>query len=129
MRQKKVLASEGSNGNASMRLHKVGEAAERMSNELDRVIHERIRLGIVSALAATESLSFTELKNLLNTSDGNVSVHARKLEAAGYIECEKSFQGRTPLTKFKITTQGREALTRYLDHMEALIGAMKGASN
>ena len=104
----------------------VARAAENVSNDLDKVIHERMRLGIISALAANDKLSFTELKNLLATSDGNISVHARKLEEAGYVTCEKSFKGRMPLTEFKITREGRTALTRYLDHMEALIKAMKG---
>ena len=103
----------------------VARAAENVSNELDKVIHERMRLGIISALAANERLSFTELKRLLDTTDGNISVHARKLEDAGYLTCEKSFKGRTPLTEYKITSSGREALERYLDHMEALINAMK----
>ena len=105
---------------------KVEKAAENVSSELDKVIHERMRLGIISALAANEKLSFTDLKALLNTTDGNVSVHARKLEDAGYLECLKSFNGRVPLTEYKITIDGREALNRYLDHMEALINAMKG---
>ncbi len=105
---------------------KVEKAAENVSNELDKIIHERMRLGIISALAANETLSFTDLKNLLNTTDGNISVHARKLEDAGYLECLKSFNGRVPLTEYKITTDGREALNRYLNHMEALINAMKG---
>ena len=105
---------------------KIAKAAENVSNDLDKVIHERMRLGIVSALAANEKLSFTELKTLLNTTDGNISVHARKLEDAGYVTCEKSFKGRMPLTEYKITKDGRAALTRYLDHMEALIKAMKG---
>lgn len=93
--------------------------------KLDRLIHERMRLGIVSALAANDSLTFTDLKRLLDTTDGNVSVHARKLEEAGYISCKKSFQGRVPKTEYKITAQGRKALERYLDHMEALINAMR----
>ena len=104
---------------------RVARAAENVSNDLDKVIHERMRLGIISALAANEKLSFTELKNLLATSDGNISVHARKLEDAGYLTQEKSFKGRMPLTEFKITKEGRKALVRYLDHMEALIKAMK----
>ncbi len=104
---------------------RVEKAAEGVSNDLDKVIHERMRLGITSALAANEKLSFTELKTLLNTTDGNISVHARKLEDAGYVTCEKSFKGRMPLTEYKITKQGRKALERYLDHMEALITAMK----
>ncbi|HQZ95338.1 MAG TPA: transcriptional regulator [Pyrinomonadaceae bacterium] len=105
---------------------RVEKAAENVSNDLDKVIHERMRLGIISALAANAKLSFTELKTLLNTTDGNISVHARKLEDAGYVTLEKSFKGRMPLTEYKITKAGREALTRYLDHMEALIKAMKG---
>ena len=105
---------------------RVARAAENVASDLDKVIHERLRLGIISALAANEKLSFTELKNLLDTSDGNISVHARKLEDAGYVTCEKSFSGRMPLTEYKITPDGRKALVRYLDHMEALIWAMKG---
>ena len=105
---------------------RVEKAAENVSNDLDKVIHELMRLGIISALAANAKLSFTELKTLLNTTDGNISVHARKLEDAGYVTLEKSFKGRMPLTEYKITKAGREALTRYLDHMEALIKAMKG---
>ena len=105
---------------------RVARAAENVSNELDKVIHERLRLGIISALAANVKLSFTELKNLLATSDGNISVHTRKLEEAGYVTFEKSFKGRMPLTEYKITPAGRKALVRYLDHMEALIKAMKG---
>lgn len=105
----------------------VEKAAETVSNELDKLIHERMRLGIISALAANKSLTFNDLKSLLNTTDGNVSVHARKLEEAGYLTCEKSFNGRIPLTEYKITDVGREALNRYLNHMEALIKAMKNA--
>ena len=105
---------------------KIEKAAGKVSGELDKVIHERMRLGIISALAANESLSFSDLKNLLNTTDGNISVHARKLEEAGYLTCEKSFRGRVPLTEYRITDAGREALTRYLNHMESLINAMKG---
>ena len=103
----------------------IARTASDVSNDLDKVIHERMRLGIISALAANEKLSFTELKNLLETTDGNISVHARKLEEAGYLTCEKSFRGRTPLTEYAITTSGRKALGKYLDHMEALIKAMK----
>ena len=104
---------------------KVEKAAEKVSTELDKVIHERMRLGIISALAVNETLSFTDMKNYLNTTDGNISVHARKLEEAGYLTCEKSFKGRVPLTEYRITNEGREALSRYLNHMEALINAMK----
>ncbi len=103
----------------------IEKAAETVSNELDKLIHERMRLGIISALAANKSLTFNDLKSLLNTTDGNVSVHARKLEEAGYLVCEKSFNGRIPLTEYRITSEGREALNRYLNHMEALIKAMR----
>lgn len=103
----------------------IEKAAETVSNELDKLIHERMRLGIISALAANKSLTFNDLKSLLNTTDGNISVHARKLEEAGYLVCEKSFNGRIPLTEYRITAAGREALNRYLNHMEALIKAMK----
>lgn len=102
-----------------------GQAAESGLPELDRLIHERVRLAIVSALAANTSLSFNELKNLLKTTDGNLSVHARKLEDAGYIACEKYFEGRLPKTEYRLTAAGRRALERYLDHMEALIKAMR----
>ncbi len=94
---------------------------------LDRLIHERVRLAIVSALAVHESLSFTDLKTLLDTSDGNVSVHARKLEDAGYVTCTKGFDGRVPRTEYRLTATGREALERYLAHMEALIRRVGGA--
>jgi DNA-binding transcriptional ArsR family regulator len=93
--------------------------------ELDRLIHERIRLGIVSALAANESLCFNDLKKLLRTTDGNLSVHARKLEEARYIQCEKYFEGRMPKTVYRLTLAGRKALERYLDRMEVLIQAMR----
>jgi DNA-binding MarR family transcriptional regulator len=92
---------------------------------LDRLIHERIRLGILSALAATDALSFNDLKKLLDTTDGNLSVHARKLEEANYIACSKSFEGRVPKTEYSITPAGRRAFERYLDHMEALIRAAR----
>lgn len=92
---------------------------------LDRVIHERTRLGILSALAVNVSLTFSELKGLLTVTDGNLSVHARKLEDAGYIVCSKSFSGRIPRTEFRLTLVGRRALEKYLDHMEALIRATR----
>ena len=94
---------------------------------LDRLIHERVRLAIVSALAVHASLTFTELKALLDTSDGNVSVHARKLEDAGFITCTKGFDGRIPRTEYQLTAAGRTALERYLSHMEALIKRVGGA--
>ena len=93
--------------------------------DLDRLIHERMRLGIVSALAANDSLTFNELKKLLKTTDGNLSVHARKLEEANYIACTKSFEGRMPKTEYRLTESGRRALEKYLNHMEALIHAMR----
>jgi DNA-binding MarR family transcriptional regulator len=93
--------------------------------ELDRVIHERVRLGIVSALAVNDALTFNELKRLLGTTDGNLSVHARKLEDAGYVECRKSFADRMPRTEYALTDPGRRALERYLGHMEALIRSVK----
>ena len=92
---------------------------------LDRLIHERLRLGIISALAANESLTFSDLKHLMNTTDGNLSVHARKLEEAGYISCTKFFEGRLPKTEYKLTAAGRSALEKYLSHMEALIKQMR----
>ena len=88
---------------------------------LDRLIHERLRLGIISALAANESLTFSDLKSLMNTTDGNLSVHARKLEEAGYISCTKFFEGRLPKTEYKLTSAGRSALANYLSHLESLI--------
>jgi DNA-binding HxlR family transcriptional regulator len=93
--------------------------------ELDRLIHERMRLAIVSSLAVNESLSFNELKRLLDTTDGNLSVHARKLEEAHYIVCTKTFEGRVPRTEYRLSAAGRRALERYLDHMESLIRATR----
>jgi len=92
---------------------------------LDRLIHERLRLGIVSALAVNPSLTFNELKGLLKTTDGNLSVHARKLEDAGYVACAKSFDGRMPRTEYRLSAAGRRALEKYLAHMEALIKATR----
>ena len=120
---RKNLAIKKTDETQSLRIEK---AAGTVSGELDKVIHERMRLGIISALAANKKLSFTELKNLLNTTDGNISVHTRKLEEAGYLTCEKSFRGRMPLTEYVITSEGKKALERYLNHMEALIRAMRG---
>jgi DNA-binding MarR family transcriptional regulator len=102
-----------------------GQAREAVPAALDRLIHERIRLGIVSALAVNRSLTFNELKALLKTTDGNLSVHARKLEEADYILCTKSFDGRLPKTQYRLTASGRRALERYLNHMEALIRATR----
>jgi DNA-binding MarR family transcriptional regulator len=95
------------------------------THKLDRLVHERLRLGMLSALSVNDSLTFNDLKKLLDTTDGNMSVHARKLEEAGYVSCTKSFAGRVPRTDYKLTAAGRRALERYLDHMEALIQAMR----
>ena len=122
---RKKLALEKKEDKSEVSGLRVEKAAGKVSGELDKVIHERIRLGILSALAANRKMSFSDLKSLLNTTDGNVSVHARKLEDAGYVTCEKSFKARKPITEYTITKAGRESLTRYLDHMEALIKAMK----
>lgn len=102
------------------------ESVHKDIPQLDKLIHEKLRLGIVSALAAAPSLTFNELKKLLDTTDGNLSVHARKLEEAGYVTCEKSFEGRMPKTEYRLTGEGLQALERYLDHMEALVRAMRG---
>lgn len=106
-------------------LRAVRGTVEGSAVALDRLIHERMRLGIVSALAVNPSLSFNDLKKLLKTTDGNLSVHARKLEEAGYVACAKYFQGRLPKTEYRLTAEGRRALERYLDHMEALIRATR----
>jgi DNA-binding transcriptional ArsR family regulator len=98
---------------------------ERQATQLDRLIHDRVRLGILSALAATQAMSFTDLRAALGTSDGNLSVHARKLEDAGYIACTKGFEGRTPRTEFRLTAVGRRAFEKYLNHMDALITAAR----
>lgn len=98
---------------------------ERAPLELERLIHERMRLGIISALAVNDSLTFKDLKSLLRATDGNLSVHARKLEEAGYVRCEKSFQDRVPHTVYRLTPPGRDALERYLGHMEAIIDATR----
>ena len=101
------------------------ETVETTLPNLDRIIHEHMRLGIVSALAVNDSLTFNELKKLLQTSDGNLSVHARRLEDAEYVVCTKSFQGRMPKSEFRLTSAGRKAFERYLNHMEALIQAAR----
>lgn len=98
---------------------------ERTTLALDRLIHERLRLGIVSALAVNAQLTFNELKRLLRTTDGNLSVHARKLEEAGYIDCDKTFDGRMPRTEYRLTAAGRRAFDKYLAHMDAIIKAAR----
>jgi DNA-binding HxlR family transcriptional regulator len=102
-----------------------GDEASEGALALDRLIHERMRLGIVSALAVNDTLTFNDLKRLMHTTDGNLSVHARKLEDAAYVTCTKSFQGRVPKTEYRLTAAGRRALERYLNHMEALIRATR----
>lgn len=103
----------------------VGGVADAGPADFDRLVHERIRLGIVSALAVNEALAFNDLKQMLGTTDGNLSVHARRLEEADYIECQKSFEGRVPRTEYRLTPRGRRALEEYLNHMEALIQAVR----
>ena len=126
MAKQSALRREVSKGQTEkQKLRSVHGGAPHSAHEIDRMIHERLRLGIISALAANESLTFNELKHTVKTTDGNLSVHARKLEEAGYINCSKSFEGRTPKTEYSLTTAGRRALERYLDHMEALIGRMR----
>lgn len=103
----------------------VAAAASEIATSLDRVLHDRMRLGIVSALALTDDLSFTDLRSALHATDGNLSVHARKLEEAGYVSVVKSLAGRTSRTSFRLTTSGRRALEKYLDHMDAIIRAAR----
>jgi DNA-binding HxlR family transcriptional regulator len=109
----------------SSELRDASAKARHPAPALDRLIHERLRLGIVSALAANDSLTFNDLKSLMNTTDGNLSVHARKLEDSGYIACTKSFEGRLPKTEYRLTAAGRRALENYLSHMETIIQQMR----
>ena len=120
----KSSAARKSDGKLEVRTEKL-EPKRQSPLELDRLIHERLRLGIVSALAVNDRLTFNDLKALLQTTDGNLSVHARKLEEAEYIACEKSFEGRVPKTEYRLTAAGRRALERYLDEMESLIRATR----
>ena len=119
------LAGNAAGGVARLHMRKARRAAPAAAPGLDQLIHERMRLGIVSALAVSETLSFNELKDLLHTTDGNLSVHARKLEDGGYLACSKYFEGRTPRTDFRLTAAGRRALEKYLDEMEGLIKATR----
>ncbi len=112
-------------GEATPALAGIRGGAAGHAPSLDQLIHERVRLGIVSALAVNDALAHNELKALLGTSDGNLSVHARRLEEGGYVACRKTFEGRTPRTEYQLTDAGRQALARYLDHMEALIRATR----
>lgn len=128
MRAERLEKLAGRKASASgAKLRATPATNEVSATQLDRLIHERTRLAIVSALAANPSLTFSELKDLLQASDGNLSVHARKLEDAGYVACTKSFAGRTPRTEYRLTASGRRALEKYLDHMEALIRATREA--
>lgn len=122
---KNGAARDDARAHNSMKGTALRRPAPKKPEELDRLIHERLRLGIVSALAVNDSLSFSDLKKLMDTTDGNLSVHARKLEEAEYIACTKSFEGRMPKTQYRLTALGRKALERYLDHMEALIRATR----
>ena len=119
------MAEARMRASAAERLRSIAGGAETAAPELDRLIHERVRLAIVSALAVNESLAFNELKDMLALTDGNLSVHARKLEEAGYVQCTKKFEGRVPRTEFRLTDEGRRALGAYLDHMEAIIHAVR----
>lgn len=129
------MAKQSALKHSTVRRHSAASAAPREVRSasgsaapgLDRLIHERLRLGIVSALAANESLTFNDLKTLMKSTDGNLSVHARKLEEAGYITCTKSFEGRVPKTEYKVTAAGRRALENYLNHMETLIHQVRNA--
>jgi len=107
------------------KLNAVHGGAPHSAREIDRMIHERLRLGIISALAAHQSMTFNELKTAVKTSDGNLSVHARKLEDAQYIACEKGFEGRVPRTEYRLTAAGRRALEKYVTHMEAILKAVR----
>jgi DNA-binding MarR family transcriptional regulator len=124
-RQATARKSEAGSLKSEVRSTKAEAAKKQSPLELDRLIHERLRLGIVSALAVNERLTFNDLKGLLQTTDGNLSVHARKLEDAEYITCEKSFDGRVPRTEYRLTAAGRRALEKYLVHMEAIIKAVR----
>ena len=126
MAKSNAARKTGSRHSAPAGLSAVSGHEAASTADLDRLIHERLRLGMVSALAVNTALSFSELKGLLKTSDGNLSVHARKLEDAGYVQCSKSFEGRTPKTEYRLTSTGRKALERYLEHMEALIRTDRG---
>lgn len=125
-KQRAITKEAGERRSPVADLRRVGEKAEASPQELDRLIHERVRLGIVSALAVNEALTFNDLKRLLKLTDGNLSVHARKLEEAGYVSCKKSFENRLPKTEYRLSPAGRRALQRYLDHMEAIIEATRG---
>ena len=125
-RARSARHSSASEGKGSLRRLE-GFLDTKAPRAKDRLVYQRIRLGILSALAVNASVSFTELKQLLGTTDGNLAVHARKLEDAELVECTKSFEGRIPRTEYRLTDTGRKSLERYLDHMEALLRATRGA--
>ena len=127
MAKHKLVPEEGARATPPGLRSEPGGAVDGAPGDLDRLIHERIRLGIVSALAVNDALTFNELKSLFDVSDGNLSAHARKLEEAGYLECNKSFEGRRPKSEYRITAAGRKALHRYLEHIEAVIKATRRA--
>src|SRR5215467_15506602 len=121
--RKLEVRSQKSDG--EVRKHKAEKPENRSTLDLDRLIHERLRLGIVSALAVNDRLTFNDLKTLLQTTDGNLSVHARKLEDAQYVACEKTFDGRVPRTEYRLTAAGRRALEKYVAHMESILKAVR----
>jgi DNA-binding HxlR family transcriptional regulator len=124
-RQSPVIGRQSAGTSRQSPVGRRAEGAQKTPLDLDRLIHERLRLGIVSALAVNDRLTFNDLKRLLQTTDGNLSVHARKLEEAEYVACTKSFDGRVPRTEYRLTAAGRRALEKYLAHMEAIIGAAR----
>lgn len=127
MAKRAVKRTDGPEDARLSRLRTVSTyVADKDSKDFDRLIYERVRLGIMSALSVNDSMSFNELKGLLKTSDGNLSAHGRKLEEAGYIACRKSFESRIPRTEYSLTAKGKRIFDRYLAHMEALIGAARG---
>lgn len=126
MRQSKLKSKSTSHDGTRAAARILSAPKEASAAELDPVIHERMRLGIISALAVRDALTFSELKRLLEATDGNLSVHARKLEEANYVVCTKGFEGRVPRTEYRITTVGRRALERYLDQMEQIIRQTRG---
>ena len=125
MARKPAVDDEPAPGNSERLEGIAGYLADTRARDFDRLVYERVRLGILSALAVNKSLTFSDLKDLLKTSDGNLSVHARKLEEASYITCANFFKGRVPRTEYRLSAKGRRALERYLDHMEALIHATR----
>ena len=124
-RRESAVAMKARAAKESGHVSRERQARPRRPERLDRLVHDRTRLAILAALAASETLSFTELKTITATTDGNLSVHARRLEEAGYVRCEKTFAGRTPRTEYRLSAAGRRAFEKYLDHMDALIKATR----